>query len=85
MTDDELLQKYAHPREDKPGYWWITFYDGAKPAAELVPFIRAQLALGVRVTEVLEMSAWVALVDRLLAVERQLRDHRDADRARSGR
>jgi hypothetical protein len=72
MTDDELLSKYAQRSQIREGEWWISNPSYTQPPEKLAPFIRAQLELGVRVTDIMEMSAWTVLVQRLVHAEERI-------------
>jgi hypothetical protein len=72
VTDEELLKRYAHPSEVKPGRWWIGLAGFTYSAESLAALIRAQIELGVPVSETFSTEAFVALVQRLVAAEERI-------------
>ena len=74
MTDEDLLARYAHPSEIEPGKWWLGSPGYTYSADSLAGLIRAQLELGVKVTETFNAEAFAAIVTRLRAVERRVEE-----------
>lgn len=75
MTDDELLAKYAFHSNLEPDRWYIGTSSVSRSREQVVRLIRAQLALGVEVTDTLTLEAFAELAERLIALERKLDRH----------
>lgn len=75
MTDDELLETYAHPAPARAGVprWWFSTKIYTYTREQALTIIGIHQKLGTDVTDILTSRTFAVLVDRVLALEQQVR------------
>lgn len=78
MTDDELLETYAHPatptEDDHEPHWWFSSPTYVYVRESALDIIRIHLELGTPVTEILSAHTFALLVARVVALEQRALD-----------